>query len=151
MQPKSYSELSDLDLFVLCIWREARGEGLLGKRGVAHVIINRVDRPGWWGHDVRSVILKPYQFSSFNASDPNADKWPADDDSALPDCVQAAQGAFSATPDEDVTSGATFYFSPPLIAPPVKAWGPVEITVKIGNLTFCKSAPVDMRDVTAEP
>jgi hypothetical protein len=62
MQAAPYSELSPLDLMKLCLWRKARGEGMLGKRGVAHVIQNRADDPSWWGHDVHSVILKPGNF-----------------------------------------------------------------------------------------
>jgi len=77
MQAAAYSELSALDLMKLCVWREARGEGMLGKRGVAQVIQNRANDPSWWGHDIRSVILKPWQFSSFNMADPNSEKWPA--------------------------------------------------------------------------
>src|SRR6202042_2007527 len=36
MQAGAYSELSELDLMKLCVWREARGEGILAKRGVGH-------------------------------------------------------------------------------------------------------------------
>src|SRR5450755_941272 len=43
MQAAAYSELSPLDLMKLCVWREARGEGILGKRGVAQVIQNRAN------------------------------------------------------------------------------------------------------------
>jgi len=60
--------LDDTQLLALCIWGEARGESVTGQLAVAHVVLNRVDRARWWGHDVRSVILKPYQFSFFNDS-----------------------------------------------------------------------------------
>lgn len=46
---------------------------------MASVILNRVafaKRRGryWWGNDVKSVCLKPAQFSCWNANDPNRKK-----------------------------------------------------------------------------
>lgn len=146
MNSQAYSELSDFDLLTLVIWREARGEGMLGKRGVAHVVDNRASAPCWWGHDIPSVILHPYQFSSFNPSDPNADKWPDEDEPSLADCQEAARGILQRT-DPDLTSGATYYWSPPLVSPP-KQWGSVVETLHTGNLHFCKSlAPLVVTDV----
>jgi spore germination cell wall hydrolase CwlJ-like protein len=136
MNPIPYDQLSELVLLELCMWREARGEGSLGKRGVAHVVSNRVKSGRTW----HQVILKPYQFSSFNANDPNSEKWPADDDQAWIDCCQIAQRVYLGA-DYDITAGATFYFSPPLTKPPIAEWGPVAITLAVGNLTFCKVLP----------
>jgi N-acetylmuramoyl-L-alanine amidase len=146
MDAKPYNELSITELLALCIWREARGEGYMGKRGVAHVIWNRSQQPGWWGHTIEQVILKPYQFSSFNANDPNSSKWPEDENEmSWCECKQVAEAVLSREADEqnDLTGGAVYYFSPPLTEPP-KAWGNVEITLKLGNLTFCKPAPADL-------
>ena|SRR5438034_2255785 len=132
-----YDELSDEVLCALCVYREARGEGELGKRGVAHVILNRMKANKFFGHDVRSVILKPYQFSSFNASDPNVDVWPhKENDAAWTECVDTA-GKVLLGQDPDLTNGALYYFSPPLTEPP-HAWGPVELTLETGNLKFYK-------------
>jgi spore germination cell wall hydrolase CwlJ-like protein len=142
MEPIAYDEMTSEALLSLCVWREARGEGMLGKRGVAHCILNRVNARSFFGHDVQSVILKPYQFSSFNASDPNADKWPAVDDPSWMDSQAAAHQVLSWN-DPDLTSGALYYFSPPLTAPP-HAWGSVGVTLVVGNLTFCKPVPPPM-------
>jgi spore germination cell wall hydrolase CwlJ-like protein len=120
----------------LCIYREARGEGILGKRGVAHVIENRTRTSGFGGSTLTAVILHPYAFSSFNPSDPNAGVWPGDTDDAWTDCLHVTSSIIGGS-DEDLTNGALFYFSPPLLAPP-HAWGPVEITLQVGRLTFCK-------------
>ncbi|MDE1905000.1 MAG: cell wall hydrolase [Rhodospirillales bacterium] len=38
---------------------------------VAAVVMNRVRRPGWWGHDVVSVCRAPWQFSCWNAGGAN--------------------------------------------------------------------------------
>lgn len=135
-----YDSLDDVTLCALCVWREARGEGMLGKRGVAHVITNRVQHGGY-GLGFHGVILKPYQFSSFNASDPNSSKFPLDGEADWLDCMDAAK-AVTQTAEEDFTKGSLFYFSPPLTAPP-PAWGPVEPMLTVGRLTFCKPVQPD--------
>lgn len=53
------------------VWGEARGEHPAGWAGVAHVIANRARRPRWWGRDIASVCLRPWQFSCWNEGDPN--------------------------------------------------------------------------------
>jgi N-acetylmuramoyl-L-alanine amidase len=145
MNPTAYSSLSALELMALCIWREARGEGLLGKRGVGHVICNRVNVRSFFGQDVSSVILKPYQFSSFNQDDPNSDKWPLDADPSWLDSQSVAKQVLSWS-DPDITAGALYYFSPPLSSAP-RAWGSVKVTLTVGNLTFCKPVPTNEVDV----
>lgn len=66
-----FKELSELELMTLCIYGEARNQGLDGMLAVASVILNRSKKPSWWGHDIKSVILKPWQFSCLNENDPN--------------------------------------------------------------------------------
>lgn len=58
-------------IMALTVWGEARGEGSLGMAAVAWVIMNRAHRGGWWGDSIKSVCLKPMQFSCWNANDPN--------------------------------------------------------------------------------
>jgi spore germination cell wall hydrolase CwlJ-like protein len=141
VEPKPYSECSDLELMSLCCWREARGEGMLGKRGVCHVIANRVRAGHFGGSNIHVVILKPWQFSSFNAADPNSDKWPVEGEASWLDCIDAAKSVLENC-DEDFTRGALFYFSPPLTVPPVRQWGNVTETIHVGRITFCKPVPV---------
>jgi len=62
---------SDTEIMAKTLFGEARGSALETKQAVANVIMNRVKEPRWWGSDVRSVCLKPYQFSCWNQSDPN--------------------------------------------------------------------------------
>jgi N-acetylmuramoyl-L-alanine amidase len=149
MQAAPYSELSALDLMKLCVWREARGEGMLGKRGVAHVIQNRADDPSWWGHDFRSVILKPWQFSSFNAADPNSSKWPAPGDSSLQDRANICE-AVAAGKDGDVTTGATSYYDISIQPPKWAADGGNILTLAVGRLRFYKLAPAVVTDIDTE-
>ena len=146
MQAAPYSELSALDLMKLCVWREARGEGILGKRGVAHVIQNRANDPSWWGHDVHSVILKPWQFSSFNPADPNSSKWPAPGDSSFQDCENICE-AMAAGKDEDVTGGATSYYDISIQPPKWAADGSNILTLAVGRLRFYKLAPATVTDI----
>ena len=141
-----YSEMSDLALLQLCIWREARGEPYDGKRGVAHVVRNRSLVATWWNGRILGslsrVILRPYQFSSFNPNDPNADKWPSDGDISFPECCAVALAVMGGS-DADNTNGATYYFDTSIEWP--AAWGAqssyVE-TLDVGRLRFFKPSPV---------
>jgi spore germination cell wall hydrolase CwlJ-like protein len=68
------AELAALDpaevhLLAATAWAEARSEGELGMRAVAHVMVNRIG--GRFGDDLQTVILAPKQFSAWNLGDPN--------------------------------------------------------------------------------
>lgn len=146
MKPQDYNLMSDLELHALCVFREARGEMLMGKRGVACNVRNRVDHPGWWGHNYHGVILCPYQYSSFNApprthiTDPNSSVWPEDNDADWLDSIEAAQMAQEpAVVYNDVTNGSFYYFSPPIKQPPPH-WGAMLPTSSIGHLSFWRPA-----------
>jgi len=52
-------------------WGEARGEGITGMQAILNVIRNRAAKPGWWGESVSGVCTMPWQFSCWNADDPN--------------------------------------------------------------------------------
>jgi hypothetical protein len=39
-------------------------------QSVMNVVMNRANSPGWWGTDVISVCLSPYQFSCWNPGSP---------------------------------------------------------------------------------
>jgi N-acetylmuramoyl-L-alanine amidase len=78
MIAQPYTDLSIPELLALCEWREADDQGVDGMRAVGHVVRNRADMPCWWGVDIQSVILKPWQFSSFDHGDPDERRWPDD-------------------------------------------------------------------------
>lgn len=124
--------LTDLELLQLCVYREARGESVDGQRGVAHVVANRVyGRTHWWGNSWRSVILHPFQFSSFNESDVNADKWPEADE-----CLGVVTPVYQGT-DLDLTLGANMYYDKSIAFP--HAWGSPDLyenTLNVGRLRF---------------
>jgi N-acetylmuramoyl-L-alanine amidase len=73
----------------LCVWREARGETLLGKMLVAQTIENRVTDSRWPDTYI-GVITQPWQFSAFNRNDPNVTAYPTETDRTWLDCVAAA-------------------------------------------------------------
>lgn len=145
MIPQDYSQMSDLDLLSLCLWREGRGEfkrAPLALRGIAHTIKNRVEDPGWWGHDWKSVILKPWQFSSFNANDVNSAKWPEDIDPSWSVCKDIASQVYSDGTDTDITNGATHYHDRSIGWP--SAWGEQDDwlnTINIDAILFYKQKP----------
>ena len=104
-----------IDVLARTIWGEARGEPTRGKEAVAAVVLNRVRRARkrgryWWGNDIESVCLKPYQFSAWNPSDPNRDKLLSvtSDNRAFRACLRIARRAVHGELD-DPTRGATHY------------------------------------------
>jgi len=98
----------ELTLLALCVWGEARGEPNLGKSAVAHVVMNRW-RLGTFGKTLRDVLLKPKQFSCFNADDPNRNKLlKIKASETWNQCFNAALGAYGGI-DPDPTRGATHY------------------------------------------
>lgn len=118
-------------LLALCAWREARGCSLQAQQGVVWTILNRAAKPGWWGTDVISVILKPLQFSSFNVGDPNATKFPVANDPVWKEILLLA-----IAPGSDPTDGATNYYDTS-IEPP--SWTTaMTLTTQIDSLRFYK-------------
>lgn len=135
-------------LLALCIWREARGESIAAKYGVAWVIMNRCKMAPAQGfkHDVPGNILHPWAFSSFMEGDVNATKYPEPTDPSWQDSLTVAE---SVTRTEDPTNDAVFYFSLPLTSPPLKkdgtcAWGNVEHAASIGGLQFYRIPPTSV-------
>lgn len=99
-------------LKALALWREARGQSDDAKRGVLHVILNRA-AAGFRGTTPAEVILWPYQFSSFNSTDPNAFRLPnpkqKGDWQAWLACCAVVDD-----PGLDPTGGAVMYHSLPI-------------------------------------
>lgn len=62
----------------LAVWREARGESREAQEAVAMSILNRVERPSWWGKDVMGVVFKKWQVSSLtDPKDRQLVVWPS--------------------------------------------------------------------------
>lgn len=106
----------------LCLWREARGESLAAKAAVLAVIRNRAnDAKNRWPKTLAGVVTQRFQFSSFNANDPNVTKWPIGlaipDRQAWLDCCAVYDTPLTADP----TQSATHYHDKS-IPPPAVAW-----------------------------
>ncbi len=132
----------ELALLMLCIWREARGESDEAKLGVAWTIKNRVALQSWMGKSYVGVILKPFQFSSFNGPDhegrvdANSTKFPIPTtDPSFGPCLMAAKRAYEGT-SPDPTAGATHYYDDSIAPPSWTAAGTP--TVVLGKLHFYK-------------
>ena len=102
---QDYSTLSDVELFSLVVWREARGERYIGMLAVAFVIWHRHTA---WSKTLREVILDTNQFTSM--SDPNApEPQPGDlQDQQAKDII----GRVMSGTIQDPTVGALYYWNP---------------------------------------
>lgn len=102
-------------MMALTVWREARGETLIGKVGVACVIWNRLkDGRNRWPKNVVGVVLQRAQFSCFDVGDVNAVLFPRTDvkgeweawEESVRACEEAVMG-------NDPTDGANHYHAIP--------------------------------------
>lgn len=110
---RSRGDLLTLDpanLLARVIWGECRGADAMEARAIAHVVVNRASRPGWWGKDVKSVCMATKQFSCLNPNDPNLTKILKGDfsDGDWSTCQREAADAISGT-SKDPTGGAVAY------------------------------------------
>ena len=125
-------------LLPLVVWREAKNQSYEAMIAVAWSIMNRVTRNDWEGHDCPSVILKHYQYSSFNWNDPNSQQFPKDySDSAWTKCLSAAHRVFYKI-YPDPTNGAVNYYDKSLDSNPPKWAKDMIHTVDIGAFHFYK-------------
>lgn len=83
----NYAQLTDEELYALCVWREASGEGYTGMLGVAWNIWNRHLR---WRQSLRSVILTPNQFTSMTVQKNPRDPEPNDPQMAMARTIRLA-------------------------------------------------------------
>jgi N-acetylmuramoyl-L-alanine amidase len=120
----------------LCAWREARNQKDAAIAGVCWAIQNRADNPGWWGHDIPSVVLKAKQFSSFNQGDPNWQKFPDENNPTDKNVFEIASLVFTHG-IVDPTEGATHYHDTS-ICPPAWTEGATRIC-QIGDFIFYKN------------
>ena len=132
-----YRTLSDVEILALCVWREARGEVWDAKLGVACSIRNRVLKGGWWGNTYHTVILKPWQYSSFNEGDPNSTKYPDPNDPVWLQCLENASLIINGNCDDN-TGGAQSYFDRSLDNNPPNWAATMTHTVNLGRLHFYK-------------
>jgi spore germination cell wall hydrolase CwlJ-like protein len=125
------------------LWGEAGIDGKEGMQAVASVVLNRVKKPGWWGHDISSVCLAPWQFSCW-LEEPVGEKNKilavTDQDPQYQIALNLAQLALDGVlPDN--TKGATLYYSPSAMPDgKVPSWVSASVfTTQVGRQLFYKN------------
>lgn len=103
----------DLNNAILCVWKEARGDGeVVAMNAVAHVIFNRVGAPGFAG-SLHDVIYGKNQFSSMSIStDPEYNlAAPGANDREYASYLAATEivNAIASGTGSDPTNGALYY------------------------------------------
>ncbi|MBX3487852.1 cell wall hydrolase [Parvibaculum sp.] len=128
------------DWLARTLWGEARGEGKAGQRAVAAVIMNRVASRRYPG-TVQGVVRAPYQFSMWNAGEPNgtAARAVTEADAQFRSCLDVAEEALTGHL-ADPTGGALHYYSPTAMVPPgsVPSWAkpPAKLSAIVGRHHF---------------
>lgn len=125
----------DIDILARTIYGEARGETKAGQIAVGLVIINRYKSRKWFaGRTIADTCLKPWQFSCWNANDPNCGKIRQLNDSILGPYWKLAEQLIN-NEYQDVTNGATHYHTKKI--KPAWANGKLPCAI-IGNHVFYK-------------
>jgi len=118
--------LEELDVVARTIFGEARGESREGKIAVGWIIRNRVEadlnndnKPDWWGEGYIAVCKLPWQFSCWNANDPNSARIREMSMDRLywHSCMAAAFDVLMGNAG-DPTGSADHYFNPAVVSPP---------------------------------
>ncbi len=126
---------SDLVFLALVIWREARAEPHEGQVAVGFSILNRVERPSWWGRTLLEVVTKKWQYSSM--TDPNDRQlttWPMSYDPVWLSCLTAAAEVLGRLVPNPVPH-ADSYYAVSMPTPPKWAT-PDTFVAQIGNHRF---------------
>lgn len=124
-EPEDTDALVDSAIVARTAWGEARGEGSDGMHCVINVIQNRVASGiRWWGHSPRSVCLHPWQFSCWNAGDPNRAKLLSvtETDKQFNEALKLTDRALAGDLS-DITHAATSYYDSRMRKPPKWAIG----------------------------
>lgn len=127
--------LFDLFYLTLAIYREARGESASCRIAVGYSIMNRVERPKWWGHTVEEVVTKKWQYSSVtDPHDPQLTKvWPLSTSVLAVECLRIAEQVYDKTVPNPVKGADSYHDSS--IAPPDWTKDARKVAV-IGRITF---------------
>lgn len=123
----------ELTVLAMLVWGEARGEAKIGKRAVAHVVMNRW-LTGLYGKSPRDVMLKPWQFSCFNQNERHKFCHIALDNAWIASCAEAYDAYMGIS--QDPTIRATHFFAPRAVRRRPGWASKILFTVTIGNHEF---------------
>lgn len=98
-------------LLALTIWREASNQRDEARIAVGCSIMNRVERPSWWGRTLLQVLTKAEQYTSINTktNDPNLRRWPQDGDPAFEACYRIATGILAGVYNNPFPGADSYY------------------------------------------
>ena len=118
---------------IATIWMESSGEPYEGKVAVGEVIRNRTATKFFSNGSVPDTVLRPSQFSCWNATSPRRGLAAMLDgsDPVVMDCGKA----WVESAESELTNGANSYFNPTWVHPD---WANGKPTVQIGNHLFFK-------------
>jgi spore germination cell wall hydrolase CwlJ-like protein len=137
-------DVVDAHWMALTMWGEARGQGEEAMRAVGHVIDNRRRASGLDPGFVTDTVNEAFQFSCWNAGDPNreamlnVDTLPREShDRRMWLAARRIAGEILARHSPDPTGGALFYHSD-AVAP---SWSRgMEPVTRIGSHLFFRTA-----------
>jgi N-acetylmuramoyl-L-alanine amidase len=136
-------EPADIDIMARTVYGEIRNGLWPDMVGVAWVIRNRAEidlkgdnKPDWWGETIRGVCLKPWQFSCWNADDPNLPRLKSVNTMSIPfrNCLAVCAAVLGGL-EADPTMRSTHYYNPLVVDEPKWAKGKKPV-VRIGAHSF---------------
>jgi spore germination cell wall hydrolase CwlJ-like protein len=121
-------------LLALVVWREARGEGYHAQVAVAYSILNRVEKPSWWGRTLAQVIAKKWQYSSMTApTDPQLIKFPVQPDASFEQVMDVVEAVVTRSVGNPAPHADSYYDT----SIPAPKWATDDCFVaQIGTLRF---------------
>lgn len=102
--------MSDADIFARTLYGEAEAGNKADAIAIARVILNRMALPNW-PSTASGVCLQPWQFSCWNANDPNRQRILNAKGAWWEECQHIAKNALSGKLPPDQTSRSTHYYA----------------------------------------
>ena len=123
--------VSEEALAVITIWQEARNEPQEGMIAVGEVIRNRMKQKYSSDGTVSGTVLRPLQFSGWNAKDPSRIKSLKidDDDATVKKCLAAWLLSGTGT---NHAKGAVLYYAPAVVSMP--DWAKPDVAEKVAEI-----------------
>ena len=123
--------VSEDALAVITIWQEARNEPFEGLVAVGEVIRNRMRLKYSSDGTVSGTVLRPLQFSGWNAKDPSRIKSLRidDEDKVVQKCLAAWELSGTGTTH---ANGAVLYYAPAVVDMPF--WAKPDVAVQVAEI-----------------
>lgn len=134
-------QFTDQQILAMTAWGEARGLGHDGMQATICTGQNRLSSGIlWWGTTLRTVFLKPWQYSCWNSNDPNLSKLMAitKTDAQYKIALGLADASLS-DKLSDITNQADSYFDTRMPKAPVWSIGLLPV-FKLGPHAYYKTA-----------